>query len=312
MNVNDSRPEYFEIDLIGLMQTIWSGKLLILLAGSLAASLSYYYVGTLPDVYRATAIVMPAENQNAQLSGVSSQYSGLASLAGFNLPQGGRDPSEVAVKIMTSQSFVRELDAQHNLAPYFFAVRKWNRESSQLIFNDGIYDQETETWNIGKDNKSSRPRDHDVYSAFMSALTIEPDKNSRFTRISISHASPKFAQRLVNILIDSINKNLRARDITNAEKSVKFLREQAENSALADLNVIIYGLVEMQIRTMMLAKTREDYVFEVIDPPTEPIFPEGPARKLLVAISAMVGLLLGVFIRVLVFVRRELEGSRGK
>lgn len=308
LKLDDPSSQYIDIDLKDLFEFIWKGKPIIIIALVTTAIASYFYAKSLPDSYISTAIVLPSEDASSQLSALSGQYSSLASLAGINIPSGGSRRADMALKIMQSQDFVRALDQKFDLAPYLLAVTEWDAESNQLSFDSDLYDKATGEWKGQGGRSPLRRRDYDVYSALMSSLSIDTDGSSGFTSISIEHLSPQFAKELVEILIRGINDNLRTRDIRDSEKSIMFLRQQAKNNALADLDTVIYGLVEVQIRTMMLAQTKEDYVFEIIDPPAVPMHPAGPTRHVLVMIFVASSILLTIMLQVgFYFFRRKIR-----
>ena len=59
---------------------------------------------------------------------------------------------------------------------------------------------------------------------------------------------------------------------------------------------MLYRLIERQTQSVMLANTRQDFAFKIIDPAIIPIHPAGPNRKLIVIIGSMLGLILAIFL----------------
>ena len=76
-----------EIDLRELATVIWAGKKIILSISSLFAIVAIIVVLLIPNQYQATAIVSPAQSSSSSMLGaMASQFGGLASLAGINVP----------------------------------------------------------------------------------------------------------------------------------------------------------------------------------------------------------------------------------
>jgi LPS O-antigen subunit length determinant protein (WzzB/FepE family) len=55
---------------------------------------------------------------------------------------------------------------------------------------------------------------------------------------------------------------------------------------------VIYSLLESQVQKIMLANVRDDYVFSVIDPATEPKKPFKPRKQLIISLGLIIGLML--------------------
>ena len=97
MNQNvtsDQLPGYpdDEIDLREFFATLWAGKWLIIAITFIFASGGVFYALSKPDIYRASALLSPAQDQGS--SRLGGQLSGLASLAGVNLGEGGRKQND--------------------------------------------------------------------------------------------------------------------------------------------------------------------------------------------------------------------------
>jgi LPS O-antigen subunit length determinant protein (WzzB/FepE family) len=101
---------------------------------------------------------------------------------------------------------------------------------------------------------------------------------------------------------------MRARTIHETDKSLRFLRSQLEVTSIVEVRQAIYGLIESQTKSAMLANVREEYAFRVIDPPVTPESGEfvRPKRKLIVAVGVFVGLSIGVVIALI----SAIEGKR--
>ena len=64
-------------------------------------------------------------------------------------------------------------------------------------------------------------------------------------------------------------------------------------TSLADLQKMIFELIQAQTEKMMLAEVRVEYVFETIDPPISPEEKSSVGRIIIGLIGLFLGVLLG-------------------
>ena len=76
-----------EIDLRQFISTLWNRKWLIIGVTSLCAFLSIIVTLQVPNEYTSTTVLAPTQDSSGSLTSVTSQISGIASLAGINLPK---------------------------------------------------------------------------------------------------------------------------------------------------------------------------------------------------------------------------------
>ena len=81
-----------EIDLRELFGVLWAGKIKIIAITAVFAVASVIYALSVPNQYKATALLAPAQSSGGGLSGALGQLGGLASLAGVSI--GGGESSE--------------------------------------------------------------------------------------------------------------------------------------------------------------------------------------------------------------------------
>jgi LPS O-antigen subunit length determinant protein (WzzB/FepE family) len=182
------------------------------------------------------------------------------------------------------------------------APEHWDVKSRQLTFNSDIIDPETVQW-IGE-----KPDDAEAYETFLGLLQIDRNSENGLLRVSIKHQSPELAQKWVGWLVSDINEQLRLGDIAKAESSIEYLKQQLQQTAVANMQQVLYQMIENQIQTMMLANVRQEYAFKVIDPPVENDKRVSPNRSTIVFLTLLIsgvvsvmGVLLFQFFRRLNF-----------
>ena len=286
-----------EIDLKELFAVLWDGKLIISAITGIAAAISVIVALSLPNIYTASALLAPAESSGGGLSGLMKQYGGLASLAGVSLP-GGQDGSRVqlGMELMKSRAFLGDFVERHDILPELMAVKSWEKSSGELIFDAQVYDAATKVWlREVNPNRSPQPSAQEAHKAFTEILSVSEDKKTGYISVSIEHQSPVIAAQWVNWLVDDVNAAVRMQDVDEAKKSIKYLKQQATKTSLADLQTVFFELIQSQTETVMLAEVRSEYVFKAIDPAVVPEEKSKPSRPTICILGTILGGMLGMF-----------------
>lgn len=284
-----------EIDLLELWRALMRGKWIIIGLTAVFSVVSVFYALSLPNMYKSTAVLAPTESSSG--ANLMGQFGGLASLAGISLGGGGSSKTAEALEILKSWAFVEAFIADQNIAAEVFAVKGWNPDTNELIYNAEIYDLESSKWTREPPKgKQAEPSSWELYERFSQYLSVSEDKATGFTTISVEHFSPEIAKQWVDALVMKINTQLQSRDAKEAEKNIEFLRQQIEATPLASMQSVFYDLIEEQTKTLMLAKGSVEYVFKTVSDARVPEQRSKPKRALLCAFGAMLGGLIGCII----------------
>ena len=287
-----------EIDLKELFMVLWGGKWLISAVTGLAAAISVVVALSLPNIYTATALLAPAESSGGGLSGLMKQYGGLASLAGVSLP-GGEEGSraQLGMQLMKSRAFIGDFVERRDILPELMAVESWDAGSGDVVFDPESYDATSKTWvRDVEPPKAPAPSAQEAHKAFAEVLGVSEDKQTSYITVSIDHQSPVIAAQWVNWLVEDVNAAVKAQDVSEAEKSIEYLKQQIANTSLADLQAMFFELIQSQTETVMLAEVRPEYVFKTIDPAVIPEEKSKPSRALICVLGTLLGGMLGVVI----------------
>ena len=299
-----------EIDLKELFMVLWSGKWLITGITGFAAVISVVIAVMLPNIYTANALLAPAEQSGGGMGALMQQYGGLASLAGVSLP-GGEDGSraQLGIQLMKSRAFIGDFVQRRDILPELIAVKAWDAGSGKIVFDPESYDAASKTWvREVVPPKQPTPSNQEAHKVFSQILDVSQDQQTGYVTVSVDHQSPVVAAQWVNWLIEDVNSAVKAQDVSEAEKSIEYLREQVTNTSLADLQAVFFDLIQSQTETVMLAEVRREYVFKVIDPAVVPEEKSKPSRALICVLGTLLGGMLGVVIALtLHYARSESE-----
>ena len=79
---------------------------------------------------------------------------------------------------------------------------------------------------------------------------MSEDKKTGYVTVALDHASPNVAAQLVTWLVEDVNTAVKGQDVEEAKKSIEYLREQVNNTSLADLQAVFFDLIQSQTETI--------------------------------------------------------------
>jgi uncharacterized protein involved in exopolysaccharide biosynthesis len=254
-----------------LWRAIWRGRWLVLASTVLFTSLGIAYVLLTKPVYEARIVVLPIDIESTARSSLSRLVAGGLAELGLGSLGGSRSES---MGVLQSRQLLEDFIRDENLLPQLYpkrwdaAARKWNVEQEEVpTLWQAVDYMEQNIRRVSEDRRSGRV-----------VLTVE-------------WHDPEVAAKWANALVSRANETLRDRTIVGAEKSLKFLQAQLGESSVLEVRQSVYGAIEGQLNTIMLARARPDYALRVIDPATVPDKrdPIRPRRVMAVAASFAFG-----------------------
>ncbi len=302
VKVSDHDKNVVQLGLGEILTELWRIKWIVVCLMFLSAVVSAYFSMQMPNIYRTTVVLAPATEKKAGLGGLGGQLGGLASLAGVNLSaSGGIDKTDLALELLKSRQFLSEFIADNELLVPLMATKNWNIESNSFVLDDDIYDAKNNVWlRAAIPPRKSKPSLEEAASELSGLIDITKDKVTGMVKLSLEHMSPELVQQWAQLLIIAVNKDIRERDIQEAQSSLNYLSKQLLETKVAEIRNSLAQLIEEQTKTLMMANIREDYVLKVVDPaffPEEKVKP----RRLLVVLMSMFG--MGLFLMMLGYIR---------
>lgn len=269
-----------DLNLIDLWNRLWERRWVVVGVMALSVLLAISAAFLMTPVYRVEALLAPVSDEPAGgLSALASQFGGLASMAGIDLSGSGNETAE-AMATLKSRAFTTEFMRNNNLLPIIFS-KQW--------------DTETEEWKVT--DPDDIPTYWDAFEKFDRKIRfVSQDVQSGLVTLAIEWEDPELAAIWASELIERINASMRERAIQEAKRSLDYLNKELTATSSVEVKQAIYGLIENQAKTMMLANVRDEYAFRVIDPPGVPDRDdfESPKRGMLIVLGVFVGGMLGV------------------
>lgn len=285
-----------EIDLRELFSVLWAGKVKIIAITAVFAVASVIYALSVPNQYKASALLAPAQQESGGLSGALGQLGGLASLAGVSIGGGESSESQIAQEIMKSWSFVEGFIADNDLAVEVYAAEGWSRVSNQLKIDNDVYEVETKSWLVedAHTGKEGPPTSWQLFGAFSDKLSVSEDKKSGLVSVSVEYYSPQIAKQWLDLYISAINKHMQARQVEKVSNNISYLEAQIGKTSIAEMREVFYTIIEEQTKNKMVAEASPDYAFVAVSPSMVPEEKSQPKRALICILGTLLGGMLSV------------------
>jgi uncharacterized protein involved in exopolysaccharide biosynthesis len=283
-----SNPEAYlndEIDLGSVLRLLWRRRWWIVAAVALGSSSALGLSMLMPPVYRASVVMVPVNDGGADgaLGSAVGQLGGLASLVGLNVGSGGSRTPE-ALAVLRSRRFLESFFAEEQLLPILFS-KHWNAS--------------TKSWAVTGDRV---PTAGDAYRFFAKrVLNVSEDKKTSLVTLSINWRNPDQAADWANKLTSRLNGEMRLRAQQQADASVGFLKKELDSTLDIGTREAVNRLMEVEIKRRMLANTRQEYAFRVVERAFAPELKDkvSPQKLLMVVMGLVLALflsLVGIFL----------------
>ena len=290
-----------EIDFRELIAVLWLNKKFILIFTILTTSLIALYSLSLNNIYSAQTLMAPTASSKS--SNLLSQYSGLASMAGIQLPQNGGDNQiDIALKLVKSKKLLDRLMLYESFLPDLLASKSWNMQTNTISYDRALYDNENNQWlrSVSPPLKQV-PSSQEALIEFSKLVSISQDQKTQLVTLNVDHLSPVVAQQWSIWIVKEINAILANMEISNSQASIDYLNNQIKITPYAELRTMFYKLIQESTQSMMLAEVNSEYILTTIDPPVISENKSQPQRLFICILAALFGGMLSILI---IFTRR--------
>lgn len=256
-----------EIDLLEIGRTVRAYLYWIVGITATFTILAVIFALTATPRFRADATISEVSSAGTGgLSALAGELGGIASLVGVNLA--GLDSSgQFGMAVLRSRNLVDEFIRRNELLP--------------ILSQSQAAETELTLW-------------HGTENFRRNILKINQDARTGVIVVSITWTDPIAAAAWANGLVALANEMIRQRARETAERNITYLKKQIDETPVAEMQRVMYNLVESESKTLMLANVREEYAFMVVDPAVPPELRDSPKRTLIVIVGTLVGGFLGL------------------
>jgi uncharacterized protein involved in exopolysaccharide biosynthesis len=244
-----------DVDLQAVLGRVWRGRWIVIAAGLGFGILFFVIAMYSTRIYQAVnlvSIVRPDGTGEPNM-GLGGQLGAIAAAAGLRAGSAASNREE------------------------FIAFLKSRQLQGKFIENAGLmgilyasqWDATTKKWKPG--NEDSIPSlDEAVERLRDGVLKIEVDKLTGLVSVKFEWKSPRLVTEWATQYVNLANAEMRARMQLEAEKSLEYLNRELANTSSVAIQQAIFGLIQSQMNSKMLASVRQEYAYRTVDVPTEP------------------------------------------
>ena len=155
---------------------------------------------------------------------------------------------------------------------------------------------------------------HRFHKRFRRIIAIERRPREGLVNVNVRWKDPVVAAEWANAVIADLNSFLRETAIAQARKRIAYLNRELDKTSVIPLRQSIYRLIEAETYTIMIAETRSDYAFKVIDSAVPPSInaPIRPKRLRLITSATLMGFAIAVFAAILLDYVRSIRRRQGE
>tara|TARA_B100001057_G_scaffold501031_1_gene619847 strand:+ start:2438 stop:3427 length:990 start_codon:yes stop_codon:yes gene_type:complete len=268
--------------------------------------IAIFYSLSIPNQYTSEALLFPSQDFEGGGSEILGGGIDIGALAGINLSSlsGERNLSLEGMEIIKSRKFILDFIKKENILVDIMASYGWDEETNKLKINKSIFDTSTQKWTRKVNGRIKLPSDQEIYKKFISFLVLNKDRQTGFIKLRIKFFSPSLARDWAKKIVENLNRKMKEEDVIEANRKILFLDNELAKTSFSEMRIVLSNLKKQQIRKIMIAESRKEYVFRVIDPPIAPELKSEPLRSIIVL---SIGFLSGIFFFLLAFMMRKLN-----
>ncbi len=282
-------PEDEEINLLDYWRVLTRYKWMIIMITLLATAAATAVALLMTPIYRAEVLLAPVSGEEQSgMAALAGQLGGLASIAGVNLKSGSTSAEE-SLATLSSRAFIGKFITDEKLLPVLFED-EWDAEAQDWI----------------KKTAEKAPtllRAHGLFTN--EALSASTNKKTGLVTVAVEWRDPELAARWANELVARLNGHEKRVAISEAERSIGYLKEQLGSTSVVEIQQAVHRLIEGEMKKIMLANVRDQYAFKIIDPAVTPEKKVKPKRGMIVILGLMGGVSLGVIVAFISSLRRR-------
>ncbi len=285
-----------------LLKFLWSKTLLIVSIALGVSILVYGSLLTINDYYTSSTRLTIAEQQSVP-SGASNSLMGsfTGGLSFAKNPLNDRI-SEVR-ELILSRDFIGHLLSKPGIYDKVVYATSYDKNTGELTFSENY--SPTTPDKIQPRSLSKDQLFFTGFSRFKKNFEFIMDLESSYYTISYDHISPEFSEQLLQLIIRELNLLQREKAIAEANAALKYLENEMLKSTNSEVRGSIAKLIEMQLKTKMIANMRQDYLIKVIDSPYKPVSKTGPLRGFIAFIAFFITLFLLIPIFTFIFSKNK-------
>ncbi len=252
-----------------IAKQLWSGRMVIASVAILTTLLSILYLHIASFTYTTTMTLIPTQSQQRDLT---SQFGGLAAMAGINLPTGMNSVTPFSVYPDTAQT--RQVAGD--------IIRVWP-EVMPALFSDQ-WDPESKAWHAPRSLRYAifeflrpilgvpayhwkPPGSAELQQYIAQSVGISQDKKKPMLTVKMSAQDPDFSKKFIQTLHQSTDRVLRRMTLDRAKKYATYLTNQLMTTQPSAVRDVLTQSLSDQETLVMMSSSDTDFAAQPLGPP---------------------------------------------
>lgn len=269
-----------EFDLLEYLIPVFTSWKLILLSAMFTSVATWFIAADAKKLYEAFATVTVLDVQ--EIGGVAPDERRAPEVItlvehGFVMGSIRNNQLQTTLARLQSRAFTTYF-IQHYAVQQAFHPEKWNASEKRWIAGSPP--------SIGEDRKR--------FVEMVRSIAHNPDND--IIRVAMRWHDPVIARNWANEYIAAFNQYSRDRALAEVDRRMLFLQSKLQSNEIVEVDKSIYRLMEAQTAIAMLAKSRNEYVIEALDPAILPFSQFNMSAKKKAVIAGIAVALLACFL----------------
>tara|TARA_B100000674_G_scaffold477603_1_gene473646 strand:+ start:500 stop:1435 length:936 start_codon:yes stop_codon:yes gene_type:complete len=285
------------VHLLKLFDIVSRSRKLFLITFILIVGVFSFFALSMADTYKSSAMYRINDFKS---SSRSNELSGLANLAGINIEDNSQFSPQFVINKILSNDFSSHLYDFPSVKEDLIAMKGFNVESRNSVYDEKIFDQETSTWKkeLFSELSNENPSRLEFQIAMHKGLSISSDKNG-FINISFEHVSPFFAFSFLNLIVEEFNETIRKNDLKLSNDKLIFYQNKIDETTKNDIKSLLNNLVTLELENQALIFAEKEYLIKTIDSPSKPETSANESRLAIIIAGLIFGFLFSLSLVVL-------------
>jgi hypothetical protein len=265
-----SEPRQMDIDLIAIVRTLVRNFRLLLLTAIAGAIVGVIYLNLVTYRYSVTLELAPVQSAAPSATSMLGGLSGLANLAGVNLPaDSAAQQRELYVAQLTSALVANDLLADKKIVMHLFQGR-WDAQNGRWKTERGLLSSIASSVRslLGAPGRQlGPPTPADMQQVLENDVSIVNQRGAALISIGYTDADADFARYFLLQLHQAADERMRQRVIDRTTKYIEFVNKELTNVTAAEQRQALIQTLSEQLRSRMFAGAKTAFAVDVFSPP---------------------------------------------
>jgi hypothetical protein len=287
-------PNYDEIEIKQLFLHLWANKIYLISGIVICICLASIYLNFAPRKYEVIYTLAPVINDDSSnLRGLG----GLASFAGISLPSNSSGDFLTFRFLLTSKEVAEVLLQDKDLTRSIFR-NEWNIQEEKFRAPDKgpvtIFVRRIKNLLTGDEaSVYAAPNAPRLVNWVENNIEISEDRETGFLQLRSETSNPDLVINLMGTLSKVTDNLMRQRYVFRSQKITEFYNYQLSKAKAREHREALATLLAKEDQKLILALRGQHFIAEHLTPPTVSHYPTSPKSKLVLALSVLLGGLLG-------------------